>query len=155
VILAPAALPFSKLVLFVGVNGRWHRQDVVGREGDVGFVTEIDLHEDDALHITATGFLTKRIFDFMGKESGVAHALVSSPGSDDDAAAAAKKAADAFVSFPPPTTDGNLPINLLGIRHHPVKVGEFSETSMKNPGPGTEPSALGDFELQYSITKLA
>jgi hypothetical protein len=113
---------FRRLVLFVGVNGRWHRQDITQGEARIDFVTELNLHEEDEIHITATGFVTREIFDLMGVESGVAHALTSETSGEDDAKNAAEEVAKVFARPSAPFLgDPNDAIVLFARKHRPAE----------------------------------
>lgn len=162
----------ERWLLLVGINGRWHRQDIVfipatddhrgtegGRHPDPeevtvdlhGITAELALHQDDLFQITACGFIKTDIFGFIGRASGVAPSVVGDRNTLDEAKEAAGRIRDTFASDIHTflgLNEGNIPIQLFSKKHSFHDTGTFNESSLDHPGPREDGES---YVLRYTV----
>ena len=146
---------FEPMIFFIGVNGRWLRKDIKADQSLLDFTTELWLHPDDRVCLTACGFIRGSIARFLGDETGIPDAMVSSGSSIEDARSAAVRIAKAFVGLDFPLSESNPRINMLLIRHRPQDARpKLFQASSKDFSIAGEDKSATDYEIEYTFEQI-
>ncbi len=136
---------------YVGINGRWRvwQSRGGGDSETLNYSVVLNLHPDDRIHIAACcGFEADPIHDLMGKRIGLSWAEIVASGKDSTQAKnSAKKIRDGFLSLGSDLLGGG------GIENDAIRA--FSKILPPQARrPDKDPSAEGDYRLQYKIELL-
>lgn len=129
--------------VYVGVNGRWKVfNGLSGDSATLDHSVELDLHPEDVIHVTASGFEADEINELIGEPIGLSWAEITE---DREAARKAEKIKDGFLR--------------LGAGLDPeINNEKLSAFSVQHPprarGPETAAADGGDYRLRYRIEEL-
>lgn len=129
--------------IYIGINGRWKIwQDLGGDSEKLDYSVELDLHPEDRIHITASGFEADEINSLTGKSIGLSWAQIQDP---QQLKNNAEKIKDGFESLGLSLDPGinNEKLSTLSVKHLP------------QARPSDTVVADGeDYRLRYRIEEL-